>query len=83
LREEKMANPFETKLLTAVKTGIIKARELGYPVEKMKLSTWVENNHCFVYFEPQPEPDTIVTGGDLTVKIDFDRNHIVEILRGQ
>ncbi len=49
----------------------------------MKLSTWVENNHCFVYFEPQPEPDTIVTGGDLTVKIDFDRNHIVEIQRGQ
>lgn len=78
-----MSNSFEKKLLSCIETGLKKARELKYIVENMKLSAWIENSHCFVYLEPQSDPNTIVTGGDLTIKIDFDRNQIIEFIRGQ
>lgn len=73
----------EARLLTGIRVALRKARELGYPVERMNVTASVASDGCSVRFEPIPTPGTITTGGDLTLRVDPDTEEVTNLLRGQ
>jgi len=74
---------FDTRLLTGIQVALRTARELGYPVERMDVTASVTQEICSVHFAPLPQPGTIATGGDLSVKVDPQRQEVVGFHRGQ
>lgn len=74
---------FDARLLTGIQVALRKARELGYPVERMDVTASVTEGICSVHFAPLPQPGTIVTGGDLSVNVDPQRQEVVGFNRGQ
>jgi hypothetical protein len=74
---------FDVQLLTGIRVALSKARELGYPVERMDVTASVSQGICSVYFAPFPDPGTIVAGGDLSLSINSQTNEVTEVERGQ
>ena len=78
-----MSNSHDASYLNAVEIAMVKARELGYPVGKMKVTFFRTNGVCTTYFETMPESGHAVLGGDLTVNVELRTLKIVGIERGQ
>lgn len=74
---------YETRLLTGIRVALRKARELGYPVERMDVTASVSEGVCSVHFAPLPDPGTIRTGGDLSLCVDPRTEEITGLKRGQ
>jgi hypothetical protein len=74
---------FDARLLTGIRVALRKARELGYPVERMDVTASVLGGSCSVHFAPLAEAGAIVTGGDLTLSIDPEAEEVIGFLRGQ
>jgi hypothetical protein len=74
---------FDARLLTGIQLALRKARELGYPVERMDVTASVTQGICSVHFARLPQPGTIATGGDLSVNVDALRQEVVGFKRGQ
>lgn len=74
---------FDARLLSGIRVALRKARELGYPVERMDLTASVSDEACAVYFAPVAAAGTIMTGGDLSVIVDSETEQITEVKRGQ
>ena len=73
----------DTQLLTGIRLGLRKARELGYAVERMDITASVSKGICVVHFAPIPEPGFVTAGGDLSVFIDPRAEEVIEYRRGQ
>jgi len=63
----------------AIETATIKAKELGYSVEKMTVQSKINGNEAVIYFGPK----TLQLGGDLTVKVDIKNGSITDVIRGK
>jgi hypothetical protein len=74
---------FDAQLLTGIRLGLSKARELGYPVERMDVTASLSDGICSVHFAPLASPGTILTGGDLSVSVDPQTNEVKAVERGQ
>jgi len=74
---------FDTRLLTGIQVALRKARELGYPVERMDVTASVSRGICSIHFAPLSAPGTIATGGDLSLNVDPQSQEVVGIKRGQ
>ena len=73
----------DTRLLTGIRVGLRKARELGYDVEKMDVMASISENICSVHFAPIPDPGFIVSGGDLSITVNSQTEEVVQYKRGQ
>ncbi len=73
----------ETRLLTGIRIALRKARELGYAVERMDVTPSVSEGSCSVHLAPIPDPGTVLTGGDLSLRVDPQTEEITELQRGQ
>jgi hypothetical protein len=74
---------YDSKLVAALGVAIKKARELGYGIEKMKITLSVTDRVCTAYFETIPEPGHAILGGDLTIKVDINTQTVIDFERGQ
>jgi hypothetical protein len=74
---------FDARLLTGIRVALGKARELGYAVERMDVTASVSKGICKVYFAPLVDPETIITGGDLSLVVDPQTEQITRLQRGQ
>jgi hypothetical protein len=74
---------FDARLLNGIRVALRKARELGYPVERMDVTASISDGLCSVHFAPLADPGTIVTGGDLSLTVDPQTETISRVLRGQ
>jgi hypothetical protein len=74
---------FDAQLLAGIRIGLSKARELGYPVERMDVTASFHQGCCSVHFAPIAKPGTILTGGDLSLTIDPESHQVTTIERGQ
>jgi hypothetical protein len=74
---------FDSKLLTGIRVGLSKARELGYPVERMDVTASLSQGLCSVHFAPLADPGAILTGGDLSLSIDPQTKEVTAVERGQ
>jgi hypothetical protein len=74
---------FDAQLLTGIRVALSKARELGYPVERMDVTASLSRGICSVHFAPFADPGTIVVGGDLSLSIDSQTNEVTGVQRGQ
>lgn len=74
---------FETRLLAAIRTGLRKARELGYDVEQMDVTASPCEGLWAVHFGPLEVPGTITTGGDLSLTVDPYTEQVIDFKRGQ
>ncbi len=63
----------------AVEIAKKEAKTIGYPVDRMDITSDRERGVYEVYFTPQDG----VLGGDVTIQVDSDTGKIVKILRGQ
>jgi hypothetical protein len=74
---------FDAQLLTGISVALSKARELGYPVERMDVTASLSQGICSVHFAPLADTGTIVTGGDLSLSIDPETKEVSGVERGQ
>ena len=74
---------FDERLLAGIRVALQKARELGYPVERMDVTASVLAGNCSVYFAPIPAQGMIVTGGDLSLIVDPETEEVTGVKRGQ
>lgn len=74
---------FDARLLTGIQVALRKARELGYPVERMDVTASVTGDACAVHFSRIPAPGTIVTGGDVSMTIAPAAQAVLTVKRGQ
>ena len=74
---------FDSRLLTGIQVALSKARELGYPVERMDVTASVSQGICSVHFAPLPDLGTIATGGDLSLNVDPQTQKVIRVKRGQ
>jgi hypothetical protein len=74
---------FDAQLLAGIRTGLQKARELGYHVERMDVTASIADGVCSVHFAPVSTPGTIVTGGDLSLTVESQTQEVTSVLRGQ
>lgn len=74
---------FDAQLLAGIRVALQKARELGYPVERMDVTASVLAGNCSIHFAPIADSGTIVTGGDLSLTVDSETEEITQLLRGQ
>lgn len=74
---------FDSRLLTGIQVALNKARELGYPVERMDVTASVSDETCAVHFSRMPVPGTIHTGGDVSMTVDPAALAVISIKRGQ
>ena len=63
----------------AIEIVTMKARELGYSVEKMNVQSKIKGDEAVIYFSSK----TLQLGGDLTIKLDMKNGSIADIIRGQ
>ncbi len=63
----------------AVEIAKKEARTIGYPVDRMDITSDRQQGIYEVYFAPQGE----VLGGDVTIYVDSDTGKVVKILRGR
>ncbi len=64
--------------------AINEARKLDYPVGSMDIKLKKKGNEIMVYFSPkQPNKESVIIGGDLTIYIDSNNGKIVKVERGQ
>jgi len=73
----------DANIVKALEIGLKKARELGYDIEKMKVTLSVSDGACIVYFEILVPPGQGMLGGDLTVTIDLKSQRVIKFERGQ
>ena len=63
--------------------AINEARKLDYPVENMDIKLKKKGDKFVVYFSPkQPDEESVIIGGDLTICIDSNNGKILEVERG-
>jgi hypothetical protein len=74
---------YDTQLLTGIRVGLLKARELGYTVENMDVSASVSEGLCAIHFAPVSAPGFITAGGDLSLTVNVCSEEVVEYKRGQ
>jgi len=74
---------FDAQLLAGIQVALSKARELGYPVERMDVTASVSEGVCSVHFAPLADRGTIISGGDLSLSVDALSNEVTAIERGQ
>ena len=74
---------FDVRLLTGIQVALKKARELGYPVERMDVTASVTDDACAVHFSRSPAPGTIHTGGDVSMTVDPAAQAVIAVKRGQ
>jgi hypothetical protein len=74
---------FDARLLAGIRVALQKARELGYPVERMDVTASLLAGYCSVHFGPIADQGTIVTGGDLSLIVDPETEEITQLKRGQ
>lgn len=74
---------FDTQLLAGIRVALRKARDLGYPVERMDMTTSASAQGFTFHFAPLAAPGSIMTGGDLSLTFDPRTEQITEIRRGQ
>ncbi|HVT27549.1 MAG TPA: hypothetical protein VHE81_05975 [Lacipirellulaceae bacterium] len=74
---------FDLQLLTGIRVGLSKARELGCPVERMDVTASLSHGRCSLHFSPIADPGTILAGGDLSLSIDAQTKEVTTIERGQ
>ncbi len=73
----------DTQLITGIRVGLRKARELGYEVETMDVTASVSEGVCDLHFAPIPSPGFITVGGDLSLKVDAGTGDVIDFQRGQ
>lgn len=74
---------FDAYLLTGIRIALRKARELGYPVERMDLTASVSDETCSIHFAPVAAAGTIMVGGDITLTVHPPSEEITDVRRGQ
>ena len=74
---------YDANLVKALEAAMKKARELGYEIERMKVTLSVSQSVCKAYFETIPKPGHAILGGDLTIEMDFETHRIINFERGQ
>jgi hypothetical protein len=77
-------NPeFETQLLSGIRIALSRARDFGYPVERMDVTASVSKGICSVRLAPHTDPGTLVVGGTLSLSIDPQTNEVIGVQSGQ
>lgn len=74
---------FDAQLLAGIRAGLSKARELGYPVERMDVTASLSQGRCSVHFAPIADAGTILAGGDLSLSFDPQTKEVTAVERGQ
>lgn len=74
---------YDAELVRALERALKQARSLGYDAEKMRVSLSVADDVCTTYFEVVPPPGQVVLGGELTVQVDLNTQHVINFERGQ
>ena len=74
---------YDAELVSALERALKQARSLGYDAEKMRVSLSVAEDVCTTYFEVVPPPGQVVLGGELTVQVDLNTQHVINFERGQ
>lgn len=74
---------FDTQLLQGIRVALRKAREFGYPVERMDVTASLSKGRCSVHFAPIAAPGTIIAGGDLSLTVVPETEEVSSVKRGQ
>ena len=77
------AKVFDDQIHQVLTLAIQEARNLDYPAETMEISLRMEEKQAVAHFAPVSKPGTLITGGDVTIRVGLQNMRVLAVERGQ